>query len=119
MVSIFNQDMTLTVDNISDTSNIDNSRLLTAYQPPDIELYNNGKPLITPDSLTNLMCKHIPQQSEVNRFLQNIRTKVLHTTRLPIQTPSLINEYSKSLRFRQICQYIKNGYIKGPQSIRK
>ena len=50
-----------TMDNISDVSNIDSSRLLTTYWPPDIELYNNGKPLITPDILINLMCKHIPQ----------------------------------------------------------
>ena len=42
------------------------------------------------------MCKHIPQQSEVDKFLKNIRTKVLHTTQLLIQTESLITGYSKS-----------------------
>ena len=82
-------------------------------------MYNNGKPLITPDIPINLMCKHIPQQSEVNKFLQNIRTKVLQTSQLPIQRESLINEYPKSPKFRQIYQYIKNGYIKGLQSIRE
>ena len=117
--SNFNTNIASTVDNISDMSNIDSSKLLTTYWPPDIELFNNENSLVTPDTPINLMHKHIPQQSEVNEFLKNIRTKVLHTTQLPIQTESLITEYSKSSKFRQIYQYIKNGYIKGPQSIRK
>ena len=61
----------------------------------------------------------MPQQSEVDKLLKNIRTKVLHTIWLPIQTESLITEYTKSPKFKQIYQYIKHGYIKGPQSIRK
>ena len=117
--SDFNSCNVLTMDNISDMSNIDSSKLLTTYWLPDIELYNNEQPLLTPDIPINLMHKHIPQQSEVNKFLQNRRTKVLHTTQLLIQTQSLINEYSKLPKFRQIYQCIKNGYIKGLQSIRK
>ena len=102
------------MDNISDLSNIDSSKLLTTYWLPDIELYNNRKPLINPYTPISLMHKHIPQQSEVDRFLRNIWTKVLHTTWLLIQKESLINEYSRSPKFRQIYQYIKNGYIKVP-----
>ena len=30
-----------------------------------------------------------------------------------------MTEYTKSPKFKQICQYIKYDYIKGPQSIRK
>ena len=108
-----------TMDNTSVLSNIDSSKLLTTYVLPDTELYNNRNPLITPDTPINLTHKHIPQQSEVDRFLRNIQTKVLHTTQLLIQTESLITEYSKSSKFRQIYQYIKHGYIKAPQSIRK
>ena len=58
----FNTYTDSTMDNISDMSNVDSSKLLTTYQLPDIELYNNGEPLITPDNLINLICKHIPQQ---------------------------------------------------------
>ena len=63
----FNTCTDLTMDNILDTSNIDSSKLLMTYRPPDIELYSNVKPLITPDKLVSLMCKHIPQQSEANK----------------------------------------------------
>ena len=108
-----------TMDNISDLSNIYSSKLLTTYWLLDTELYNNRNPLLTPDTPINQMHKHIPQQSEVDRLLRNVCTKVLHTTWLLIQRESLINEYSKSLKFRQIYQYIKHGYIKAPQSIRK
>ena len=114
-----NTNSIITMDNISDLSNIDSSKLLTTYWPPDTELYNNRNPLITSGMLINLMCKHIPQQSEVDKLLKNIRTKVLYTIQLLIQTESLITEYTKSLKFKQIYQYIKYGYIKGPQSIRK
>ena len=107
-----NTNNVLTMDNISDMSDIDNSKLLTTYQAPDIELSNNRNPLITPDTLINLMHKHIPQQSEVDKFLKNIRTKVLHAIWLPIQRESLITEYWKSPKFRQIYQYIKDGYIR-------
>ena len=65
------------------------------------------------------MQKHTPQQSEVDKLLKNIRTKVLHTIQLLIHTESLIMEYSKSQKFRQIYQHIKDGYIRGLQSVRK
>ena len=110
----------LIMDNISDMSNIDSSKILTTYQSPDIELYNNRNPLVTPDILINLICKHIPQQSEFDKFLKNIRPKVLHTTQLLIQRASLITEYSKSPTFRQIYQYIKDmDILRVPQSVRK
>ena len=68
----FNTYTDLTMDNISDTSNIDSSILLTTYWPPDIEMYNNREPLITPDNPINLMCKHIPQQSESTNFCKTL-----------------------------------------------
>ena len=49
-----------TMDNISGLSNIDSNKLLTTYQPLDIELYNNRKPSINPDTPISLMCRHIP-----------------------------------------------------------
>ena len=61
-----------TMHNISDLSNIDRSKLLTTYQPLDIELYNNRKPLINSDTPISLMCRHTPQQSELDRFPKNI-----------------------------------------------
>ena len=108
-----------TMDNISDLSNIDISKLLTTYWPLDIELYNNRKLLINLDTPISLMHRHITWQSELDIFLKNIWTEVLHTTWLLIRTESLINEYSKSPKFWQIYQYIKSSYIKVPQSIRK
>ena len=109
-----NTNTVLTMDNILDMLNIESSKLLTTYWPLDIELYNNRNPLITPDTVITLMCKHIPQQSEVDKLLKNIRTKVLHTTWLLIQRESLITEYSKSPKFRQRYQFFKDGYIRGP-----
>ena len=55
-------------------------------------MYQVTRPLIHPGTETLLLRSHIPKQSEVERFLQNLRPKVLHTTRLPIQTVQLVSE---------------------------
>ena len=65
----------ITMDNISDLSNINSSKLLTTYWSLDTELYNNRNPLIISSTPINLMCKHIPQQLEVDKLLKNIRNK--------------------------------------------
>ena len=38
---------------------------------------------------------------------------------LPIQVAKLVSEYSNSPCFKLLYQYIKTGYVKGPQHIRK
>ena len=65
------------------------------------------------------MHSHIPKQSEVDTFLKNLWAKVLHTMWLPVQVAQLVSEYSNSPHFKLLYQYIKTGYVKGPQHIRK
>ena len=110
-----NTNLQNTIDNNSDLSNIDSSKLLTTYQSPTQDLYNKEKPLITQDEQTILLRNHIPQQSELDRFLKNLCSKVLHTICLPIQAASLVSEYTKSPRFKLLYQNIKDGYFKGLQ----
>ena len=114
-----NTDIVNTIDNNSHLSNTDSSKLLTQCQSPTQELYNKEKTLITPDIQTTLLCSHIPQQSEVDRFLKNLCTRILHMTQFPIQAASLIEKYSKLPRFKHLYQYIKEGYFKGLQHIRR
>ena len=38
---------------------------------------------------------------------------------LPVQVAQLVSEYSNSPHFKLLYQYIKTGYVKGPQHIRK
>ena len=67
----FQFDLQNTIDYNSDLSNIDSSKLLTTYQSPSEDLYNKEKPLITQDTQRILLHSHIPQQSELDRFLKN------------------------------------------------
>ena len=71
----FNTSIDSTMDNMSDVSNIDSSRVLMTYQPPNIELYNNENPLITPDNLIKLMCKHIHSNPKSTNFCKTLEQK--------------------------------------------
>ena len=71
-------------------------------------MYQVTKPLVHTGTQTVLLCSHIPKQSELDNFLPNLRTKVLLTMNLPIQTAQLVSAYAKSPKFKILYEYIKN-----------
>ena len=63
----------------SDLSEPDSSKQLTTYQSPGQDMYQVARPLVHPGAQITVLCSHIPKQSEVNMFLNNLLAKVLHT----------------------------------------
>ena len=76
-------------------------------------LFKTEKPLISPvEKITIYRC-HIPVQMEIDRALSELRTKVLCTTLVNIDTADLIAEYDKSIRFKGIYSYILQDKLPG------
>ena len=62
--------------------------------------------LVPIDTPLSIIRKHIPRQSDIDKIVKNIETRVIHSLELPIQTQDLVKVYQHSTRFRDIYQYI-------------
>ena len=79
--------------------------------PP--EMYTPAHLLIPPQDKLSLFRKHIPKQQEIDALLKNLRTRVLHDLMVNLDTKDLIESYTKSLRYREIYNYIADGRLPG------
>ena len=79
--------------------------------PP--EMYTPAHLLIPPQDKLSLFRKHIPKQQEIDALLKNLRKWVLHNLMVNLDTKDLIESYTKSLRYREIYNYIADGRLPG------
>ena len=79
--------------------------------PP--EMYTPTHMLIPPQDKLSLLRKHIPKQQEIDALLQNLRKRVLHNLMVYLDTKDLVENYTKSLRYRDIYNYIADGQLPG------
>ena len=96
-----------------------NKDLQINVKEPDLMLFKTEKPLISPvEKITIYRC-HIPVQMEIDRALSELRTKVLCTTLVNIDTADLIAEYDKSVHFKDIYSYILRDKLPGNMNTQK
>ena len=67
--------------------------------------------LVPIDTLLSIICKHIPRQSDIDKIVRNIETRVIHSLELLIQAQDLIKAYQHFTHFRDIYQYITVGKL--------
>ena len=79
--------------------------------PP--EMYTPAHLLIPPQDKLSLFRKHIPKQQEIDTLLKNLRKWVLHNLMVNLDTKDLIESYTKSLRYREIYNFIADGRLPG------
>ena len=79
--------------------------------PP--EMYTPAHLLIPLQDKLSLFRKHIPKQQEIDALLKNLRKWVLHNLMVNLDTKDLIENYTKSLRYREIYNYIADGRLPG------
>ena len=77
------------------------------------EMYTPAHLLIPPQDKLSLFRKHIPKQQEIDALLINLCKWVLHNLTVNLDTKDLIENYTKSLRYREIYNYIADGRLPG------
>ena len=68
-------------------------------QPPDIRYTQRSQPLVPVDTSLLIIRKHIPRQSDIDKIVKSIETRVIHGLELPIQAQDLIKAYQTSACF--------------------
>ena len=96
-----------------------NKDLQINVKEPDLTLFKTEKPLINPVEKITIYRHHIPVQMEIDRALSELRTKVLCTMLVNVDTADLIAEYDKSVRFKDIYSYILQDKLPGNMHTQK
>ena len=77
-----------------------------------LEIYTQTPQALVPiDTPLSIIRKHIPRQSDIDKIVRNIETRVIHSLELLIQAQDLIKAYQHSTHFRDIYQYITDGKL--------
>ena len=63
------------------------------------------------DTPLSIIRKHIPQQSDINKIVKSIESRVIHGLELPIQAQDLKKGYQTSTHFQDIYHYITDGKL--------
>ena len=79
---------------------------VNTIQPLEIEYTQTPQALVPIDTPLSIIHKHIPRQSDIDKIVRNIETRIIHSLELPIQAQDLVKAYQHSTRFRDIYQYI-------------
>ena len=75
-------------------------------RPPDIKYTKTSQPLVPVDTPLLVIRKNIPRQSDIDKIVKSIETRVIHRLELPIQAQDLIKAYQTSTHFQDIYHYI-------------
>ena len=67
--------------------------------------------MYTPQDKLSLFRKHIPKQQEIDALLKNLHKRVLHNLMVNLDTKDLIENYTKSLRYCEIYNYIADSRL--------
>ena len=84
---------------------------VNTIRPPEIEYTQMPQALVPIDTPLSIIHKHIPRQSDIDKIVKNIETRVIHSLELPIQAQYLVKAYQHSTHFRGIYQYITDGKL--------
>ena len=63
---------------------------VNTIRPPDIEYTKTSQPLVPVDTPLSVIRKQISRQSNINKIVKSIETRVIHGLELPIQAQDLI-----------------------------
>ena len=58
---------------------------VNTIQPPEIKYTQTPQALVPIDTPLSIIRKHIPRQSDIDKIVKNIETRVIHSLELPIQ----------------------------------
>ena len=80
-------------------------------RPPEESMYRRPITLVEKIRDSSIFRKHIPRQSELDKYLEIMKKKIIHDYQLPITLQELQAEYQKSPYFKDIYKYVKTEII--------
>ena len=78
--------------------------------PTEDDLKRKSQKLFEYIDNNEIVRKHIPKQAELEKFLENLKEKVIHDYDIPLTIKEMRAEYPNSPYFRDIHKYIEKGY---------
>ena len=84
---------------------------VNTIRPSEIEYTQTPQALVPIDTPLSIIHKHIPRQSDIDKIVKNIETRVIYSLELPIQAQDLVKAYQHSTHFHDIYQYITGGKL--------
>ena len=84
---------------------------INTIQPPEIEYIQMPQALVPVDTPLSIIHKHILRQSDIDKIVKNIETRIIHSSELPNQAQDLVKGYQHSTHFHDIYQYITDGKL--------
>ena len=84
---------------------------LETYRPPDSSLYDKPLPVLKDAKELDVFTRHIPKQTDIDRFLQVLKAKVTKSYKLPVTASELVKEYPQSPVFKHIYAYITKNVL--------
>ena len=84
---------------------------INTIRPLEMEYTQTSQALVPIDTPLSIIRKHIPRQSDIDKIVRNIETRIIHSLELLIQAQDLVKAYQHSTRFHDIYQYITDGKL--------
>ena len=84
---------------------------VNTIQPPEMEYTQMPQALVPIDTPLSIIHKHFPRQSNIDKIVKNIETRIIHSLELLIQAQDLVKAYQHSTHFHDIYQYITDGKL--------
>ena len=72
---------------------------VNTIRPSDIKYTQKSQPLVPVDTPLSIIRKHIPRQSNTDKIVKSIETRMIHGLELPIQAQDLIKAYQTLVHF--------------------
>ena len=72
---------------------------VNTIRPPEIEYTRTSQPLVPVDTPLLVLRKHIPRQSDIDKIVKSIQTRVIHGLELLIQAQDLVKDCQTSMHF--------------------
>ena len=75
---------------------------IDTYRPPDESLFRRPLPVLKDSKELDVFTRHIPKQTDIDKFLQILKSKVTKSYDLSVTASELAKEYPHSPAFKHI-----------------
>ena len=84
---------------------------IETYRSPDESFYRKPLPILKDAEELDVFIRHIPKQTDIDKFLQILKAKVTKSYDLSVTATELVKEYSHSPAFSNIYNYITQNVL--------